>query len=552
MKIKQTDEKLKPYINVVDVDVDDQEKFLHLYRAAKYKTSNAREIFARAMQEDIIQFVDEYISFDQSLKSERQELIMLCFERLVRILDDRNPTQLTAESREEFLQKLFVWCEKDINNLKKQNNMISIESIEDILEDYSNPDRHSIISELSGERKAEQYFAKEQFEYIMNHIFPMLPEKNQEIIKLFYVDGLPIGKIANQLGISHQLAYIRLNKSTEILRKLLTDKSYTLVKDDSIKGLNKLKRFSNTSLALEQYAKEIDFETELVPYLSEDQREVFYKYMLTYEKDSVRKLKEKNMDKDFTSKTEKLIFNKLDLISSRKRKIKALTQKLGGVEGVEDFKLFLHGDELIVFENYIMNPYPDYMEITKAKLGEKPAKSIFGIASFIRNNIVEKIVKRKEKVHEFIEKYGEDFLLNHFAPTLNDTHFIVLTTTLMDYHYSTYVDIEREYGMPKSSVKSSMAIIMKNLDQYVEKINNINDYIEAAGGFENVNEKLVSGLNEKEQTVLFARILSPSPTQLEILAEEFNTTASSILRTEKILESKISELQKIHSKQQGQ
>ena len=130
---------------------------------------------------------------------------------------------------------------------------------------------------------------------------------------------------------------------------------------------------------------------------------------------------------------------------------------------------------------------------------------------------------------------GEDFLIYDFGSSLDDDQFEVLSNVLMDYHYINKEDISRELGKDLSFVSATETAIIKKLDKYYERKEEIDRLIERAGGAKLVKEQIFDKLKDIDKVIFLEYTLAYiKPTRDEI-AEKIGRGVDYVAYTSKAI-----------------
>ncbi len=252
----------------------------------------------------------------------------------------------------------------------------------------------------------------------------------------------------------------------------------------------------------------VDFETEVLPNLSENYAYIFKNYMIEpngeYQYDIAGKLGYGEHAGTICRAIED-IFCRIDDIIRRKKEIKEYIESYGGKEVFEDLTLCLSQKDWEYLNDLQLSINPT----AYGKFHEKyPTLG----ATQTKERLEEKlksIIKRKADCEEFIQNNGgEDFLVNEFGMTLSDDHFYILTHFMMDYHYINDTQVSLDLGVSPNHVLYVKKSILEKLKIYNERKTQINSLIEQAGGAQKVLNEFYLNLNDIDKTIFEERVLA--------------------------------------------
>ncbi len=386
-----------------------------------------------------------------------------------------------------------------INNHSSKNNKEN-GSLYSIVEDNKSLDIH------------DQLLLKE----IKENIIPKLPLSYQRILISYFFEGKKVTEIAKIEGLSHPTISKKLKRALSQLKLIMENASILAFENTVSEDLRQTKVMNKMQNVLAEFEGKIDYDTELIPYLSDEYKEVFLKYIKTNSiTNGVDLSLSMGRNKYYVVKAAELIINKIRRIIERKQEIAFFYERVGGELGLEDLKLFLNEKEKVILEKYILSINPDaFFEAKNDKVFIDSDDKMN--TSDIRdlNSKIDRILERKQLSKEFIEMNGgEDFLLYDFGSSLIDDHFEVLITTMMDYHYTNKEDVSISLGKGILYVSHAEDQIIRKLDNYYTRKKEIDDLVEAAGGADKVITEIYNKLDENEKIIFveytLAYILPP-------------------------------------------
>lgn len=300
--------------------------------------------------------------------------------------------------------------------------------------------------------------------------------------------------------------------------------------------------YSDIEEKLQQYSKYINFNTELLPYLDDSFKIVFKKYMIAKNRISARKFaKSLGKSPNYMRETIMSIYSKIEYIIQRKAEIKEFYKRAGGKNGLEDIKLFLDDKDKIVLDNCFLSKDPN-ARIKCAKLLNISSQKIhFAIRK--ASNMIEYVIRKRQETEKFInDNGGEDFLINEFSYTLSDVEFDVLIYRLMDYHYFSKSDINRQLGLSDGVADYHEQQIKDRLEKYQERKKSIDNLIILSGGIDNVIDRIYNTSDDLHKYVFEQHTIAYAPLSLTEMAENLNTDYNTISEIAKNLDTSLNDL----------
>ena len=271
------------------------------------------------------------------------------------------------------------------------------------------------------------------FEEIKNAI-PKLPTKYQAVAHKLFIELRPYDKVVIENGLkSSTVATIKKR-----MIKLLEEKD-VLAKQrpNMVLNYNSLE----IKVQLAKYAQELDFEAELYPYMSEDNKYVLWNYMLE-NNESAPEINRKLGKPGTNLKDAKIsIFRLIERQIARKREIEEFYEKYDGKDNVDAMAKFLTPIQQTFLDEYILSMDPNAYAQWKQAQG--------ATVSSTRRNIESKFnvfMKRKKECDAFVAKYGKDYLLETFAPTLTENEQYILKNLMMNHLYVSSKDFAKTLG----------------------------------------------------------------------------------------------------------
>ncbi len=326
-----------------------------------------------------------------------------------------------------------------------------------------------------------------------------------------------------------------MNKQKSKINKLIIEHSYL----PTLKDKNKIRCSEYIFTELKKREPYVDFETEVLPNLSEKQAFIFSHYMVEdygYTQIGLaKKLKYSEVDGIIPNAIDNIL-NKIDKIIRLKKERKMFVEKYGGEQALEDIALCLTDNDRNVLNNVILSINP----IAYTKQIEERGYH-FNRESVIKN--LDEIVQRKKDCQKFIKKYGgEDFLIYEFGSTLDDDEFFILSQILMDYHYISQNNASKEYSGYRNFILLGIRGIMKKLNDYLARKKEVDALIERAGGAERVLSEIYLNLNNFQKKIFEERILAYKQTSREEIGKKFNFSDTTVKVQELKLLQKLEDL----------
>ncbi len=370
-----------------------------------------------------------------------------------------------------------------------------------------------------------------------------LPFNYQRAIKMYFLEGRRMSEIATIEGVTKQAISKRIKKATRQLELMFEQKSDLINENTDAENIFQAKVSNNRKNLLEEFEGQIDYETELLPYLSESYKKVFLEYLLNYNNVSGVKLsKSLNKSPSYSSATIYKIFNKIKNIIQKKQEIDEFYNKIGGKDQIEDIKLFLNETEKIFLEKYILNISPNACVETKKLINLGNIEpGTYKSSRFDKK--LETILKRKQNAKDFVKNNGgEEFLLREFGSTLDDEQFFVLKNLMMDYHYISQKDVVNEAGIDERRIGHIKQSILKKIEDYYATKKEVEELIESAGGTEKVFSELFSNLKEDEKVVFLEYTLAYNKPTLQQFADKMGISISRLFDINKKLINKLQQM----------
>lgn len=303
---------------------------------------------------------------------------------------------------------------------------------------------------------------------------------------------------------------------------------------------------------LKKRAQFVDFDTDVLPFISDRHADVLKNYMCNYATVSMQQIADK-YNKSQASNTKRVvnaILKEIDEIIQNKPKVQELVDFFGGTDALEDFSLFLTDEEFGVLKNVVLSPNPSARSIYAHKMNKT-----FSRMNVVYNSIFIKfktIMQRKAECEKFVkENGGEEFLINEFGHTLNDENFFVLTNFMMDYHYLTEMQSSFENGRPKNYIHYVKKSVMDKLSSYNTRKVEINELIQKAGGTEKVLNEFYLKLTDREKLIFEEQILAYAPLPAAELAEKLGIHQDTVFKTRRKLEARLNSMVEENIKQKS-
>lgn len=260
------------------------------------------------------------------------------------------------------------------------------------------------------------------FEEIKNAI-PKLPKKYQVIAHKLFVELIPYAKIVLDESLKSSTA-------TTIKKRMikLLDEKDVIAQQRPNMVLNN--NALETKVQLVKYAQELDFEIELYPYMSEDNKYVLLNYMLENNESATKINQKLGKSGSNLRDAKESIFRLIERQIARKHEIEEFYEKYDGKDNVDAMAKFLTPIQKTFLDEYILSMDPNAYAQWKQAQG--------ATISSTRRNIESKFnvfMKRKEECDSFVAKYGKDYLLETFAPTLTENEQYILKHMMMNHLY---------------------------------------------------------------------------------------------------------------------
>lgn len=282
----------------------------------------------------------------------------------------------------------------------------------------------------------------------------------------------------------------------------------------------------------------VDYETEVLPFLSEKHKYIFENYMINptgeYQFEMAEKLNYSDPTGVFRAIED--IFEFIDNVIVLKEKRKAYIKSFGGREKFEDLVLCLPENFKEALYSVMLSINPNAASIYNENHKTNNSATISKHVDY-RLKLLE---QRKKDCEKFIkDNGGEDFLVNEFGMTLSEDHFNILINFMMDYHYTSDTDVSLEMGVSPNHLLYVKKSIIQKLAEYNERKNQVDALIESAGGTEKVLNEIYLKLNETEKTVFEERILAYSPTYQKELGQKIGLEKWQVASIEEKLRAKL-------------
>ena len=287
---------------------------------------------------------------------------------------------------------------------------------------------------------------------------------HKRVIVEHIFNGKSYSQIAKEEGKDKSTIRLRYSKAIREL-KMLIERGHQEVADneDSI-NYRMIKSYRTWKAELAKREGKIDFEKELIPYLSEEYKYIFEHVITNYDNETLDSITKKlNKNNRYVTKAITLIFNKMDTIIYQKQTIKEFYERYGGVEGKKDLESFLSDDLKIVLNEYMLSINPEAATYVKTTYPGRFPQDMYKYVMQILNTF-DNIMERKKNCESFIARYGGyNYLKYVFGPMLTEDHFKVLTDTMMDYHYSTLTEYSASLGRTRSYANMAQERILEKL-----------------------------------------------------------------------------------------
>lgn len=331
------------------------------------------------------------------------------------------------------------------------------------------------------------------------------------------------------------------------LNKSLTNGKYESLVMKKYKHGRQLNSYKRVAEELKKKEPFVDFETEVLPYLSENHKYIFKNYMIAPNGELQSEIADNLLlTTGGISRAIRYIFTTIDSIIERKKQIENLAKKYGGHDALEDLALCLSENERNILYEVVLQIDPKAMP----KYHEKHSDTS---GSFIARNIeksLDGILSRKKECEKFIkDNGGEDFLINEFGATLSEEHFEILLHFIMDYHYLTIHEACADWGGAQNYLLVTIKKILEKLEKYKGRKAEVKKMLDAAGGEERVYRELYSKLDDKKKIIFEQRFLSYSKVEMKDIAKEIGEDLKYVSNHCKYIDRKLKQLEETAANQ---
>ncbi len=305
---------------------------------------------------------------------------------------------------------------------------------------------------------------------------------------------------------------------------------------------------TNINKMLLEATKQLNFETELIPYLSEEEKLVFENHVLRPNISGLVKFQREHKLSSSVAYITSAILRKINIIIKKKQAIKTFEDRYGGRESLDDLAMMLLPHHREILYGYILNIDPKAAMKMSQKISKK--ESLFMRIAHDEIPVrLDVLYKRKLESEAFIKKYGgEDFILHDFLPALERTSLdierdeAVLTTLLMDYHYNSELDLENKLtnGEKQMNLYNVKNAIIQKLDNYIKRKKEIDELLDRI----DVNKfnEYIASLNAIKKTILMESVIAYAPLNTTKLASLLNSYS---LKVEKLQNQVANEVNKL-------
>lgn len=386
-------------------------------------------------------------------------------------------------------------------------------------------------------------------EHEKNELLKMIKPDYRSVLVKFYIEKKSLDEIASEHGTSRQAVAFRKSHALKEIKKVYENKKFSVKgKTDSVTYGNKNFLLS-TRKRTAQVAKILDFETELYPYLSNDERKVVENFMLKFNEIEFRKIapsESEAMQKVRLAVSH--VFGIINAIVKKKEQINEIYKKIGGESELSDLELFLDEKEKLVLNEYLLNLDPQANKYIDKEFGISGSE--LGPKTSSVRRVIDRYAKNKQEVIDFINKSGgEDTLLFEFSQYLDEDEFEVLVAIYMDFHYDSKTAFYNSNQMKVSEFISAEKSMKEKLEIFLKRKPVVDALIKNAGGIDEIYDKIASTLDEKFMTVLVYNTLSCCPPSHQELGKSIGVFPETITRMDKELTEKLKELAKSKQKQ---
>lgn len=287
---------------------------------------------------------------------------------------------------------------------------------------------------------------------------------HKQVIIDHVLKGMTYAEIGAKEGKHKSTIKTRYYKAIKELRMFMNEGHKSVAVNTDGVNYRMIKSYRTWKAELAKREGKIDFETELLPYLSEEYKYVFLNVLQNYNGEPIDSISAKlHKNSRYVDGAITQIFNKMDGIIYQKQTIKEFYERYGGEEGKKDLESFLSENLKIVLNEYMLSINPDAARFVKEKYPDRFPQDMYKYVLQILNTF-DNIMERKKNCESFIRRYGGyDFLVNVFGPTLSDSHYSVLVDTMMDYHYSTLVAYSASIGKSSNYANATQEKILDKL-----------------------------------------------------------------------------------------
>lgn len=411
--------------------------------------------------------------------------------------------------------KIVVSLSEGVAKRKKRNPEKNDKTYEDIL------------MAQTAEVNIENVLNKADIEKVLNK----LGAEYRDIIVKHYFEHKTFKKIGEETNTSKQNIHEKNKNALKKLGELLRTGYADLADNTNDVPHVLIDYYRKCRAEYEKVKDKIDFEKELLPYLSEDHKFVFNNVIKEFKVKNLRKLSnELGKSGPYIRQTVDVIFDKIYLILIRKQEIEKFYETIGGKEQLEDLRLFLDEDQKTVLDKVILSVDPNANRKVKKEISNKKT-SISKIQKSILN-VSEEIFDRRKQCEKFIaENGGEDFLIYEFGATLSDEYFEIMLYTMMDYHYTNLSEFSNDYLEHHGDITAIQEDIKMNLEVYRNRKIEVDKMVEDAGGVEKL-DMLFYSLNELEKHVFIERFIAYYQTPQDEMAKNYGVLEKEISESE--------------------
>ncbi len=354
-----------------------------------------------------------------------------------------------------------------------------------------------------------------------NMLISCLDFDQKDIMIRFYENNEKVKDVGEEYGISRQALMVRKQKALLNLMRLKKMEPFVVDTKSDMNFYANQQALLNARKNAKKYLDKLDIKTEVLPNLNSGELYYFNNFLLGFNVEEFKKLAPTNLQasKMVNENVCKTLISRLNSINLKKNKIDNIYNLIGGKQNLEEFKNLLNEEELIVFEEYMLNiniKATNYVinnyGFTQSRLREK---------TLVIKRKIEKFAENKKNINRLIEKAGgEEVIIDFFIPLLSQNEYLVFINRILSADYGTDKKVCELIGIDYLEFLSVKRKVEKDFEEFIFRRPIVDALIENAGGIEAVYDNIISTLEDVDYKILLNYTLAYVQSPISKIAKE--------------------------------